>query len=197
MIKILLYCEAGTLFEILYRKAPPLQPVSVEMTGFPENVRLWFFFENAKSRYKRIYPNSHLRHRFLIKLASFPARKVPQIGLMTYKPKFDRACSHYKKAHIHLQSFENSPQNKYTELWGRWPIYSKSSLGWCTCDKGGAAPRRSPDCPYLWPVWSEAKEIIWPFSLSNMFWDYPYFHTYSNSICQSTFSVHPRQVCFL
>ncbi len=88
-------CETGSLFELFYRKAALLCSVSIEMTGFSENVGLKFSLENVENRYRKIYPGSHFRHWFLIKPVSFPVRKVPQIGLATCMPLSDGAKSTY------------------------------------------------------------------------------------------------------
>ncbi len=103
-------CETGSLFELFYRNAAPFCSVSIEMTGFLENFRLRFFLENAEKRYRKIYPGSYFRHRFLIKPVSFLAHRVPQIGLAICMPVSGGASAHYKKVHTRLRFFGNLPR---------------------------------------------------------------------------------------
>jgi len=105
-------CEAGSLFELFYRKTAPLRSASIETTGFSENVRLRFLLENAENRYRKIYPGSHFRHRFLIKPASFPARKVPRIGLATYMPVSDGALGSLYKSTYSATLFRKSASDE-------------------------------------------------------------------------------------
>ena len=93
-------CEAGSPFELFYRKAPPLQSTSIETAGFSRNTQLRFHLEKAENCYRKIYPSSQFRHRFLIKPVSFPFHRVPQIGQATCMPASDGAAAHYRKGFI-------------------------------------------------------------------------------------------------
>ena len=102
--------KAGPFFELFFRKTPPLHLVSIEMTGFSRSTQLRTHLEKAENCYRKIYPGSHFRHRFLIRLVSFPVRKVPQIGPATCMPASGGAAAHYRKRYTRLRSFENLPQ---------------------------------------------------------------------------------------
>ena len=66
--------------------------------------------EKAENRYRKIYPGSHFRHRFLIKPVSFPVHRTPQSGQTTCIPASDGAAAHYRKGYTRLHSFGNLPQ---------------------------------------------------------------------------------------
>ena len=83
--------ETGLLFELFFRKTAPFHSASINMNGFSRSVQLRFHLEKAENRYRKIYPGSHFRHRFLIRPVSFPVHRVPQIG---QPPVFLSALSH-------------------------------------------------------------------------------------------------------
>ena len=115
ILRLLYHPEVGPLFELFFRKTAPLQSTSIEMTGFSRTIQLRFHLEKAKNRYRKIYPGSYFRHRFLIKPVSFPVRKVPQIGQATCMPVSDGAAAHYKSGYTRLRSFGNLPQMNITK----------------------------------------------------------------------------------
>ena len=65
-----------------------------------------FLLEKAENRYRKIYPGSHFRHRFLIKPVPFPVRKIPQIGQATCMPVSDGAAAHCKKVSVKSSSVQ-------------------------------------------------------------------------------------------
>ena len=66
--------EAGSLFELFYRKTASLHSVSIAITGFLKRLTEDVLLKNGKSGHEKIYSGSHFRHGISHKscVSSFP-----------------------------------------------------------------------------------------------------------------------------
>lgn len=66
--------EAGSLFELFYRKTSPLHSLPIEITGFSKSLTEDVLLKNGKSSHEKIYSGSHFRHGISHKscVSSFP-----------------------------------------------------------------------------------------------------------------------------
>lgn len=64
--------EAGSLFELFYRKATRFYAVSIDITGFSKSLNNGFFLKNSKSHHKKIDSGSIFRHGISHKSCVFP-----------------------------------------------------------------------------------------------------------------------------
>lgn len=103
-------CEAGSFFELFYRKAAPLCSVTVAITWFFEKAICGVFLKKRKICKKNIYPGSLFRHRFSHKPVSFSAHKAPQIEPAICTPASDGGVVRYRTAHTRPRFFVNPPR---------------------------------------------------------------------------------------
>ena len=66
--------EAGSFFELFYRKAILFHFVSIEMTGFSKSLAEDDLLKNGERFHKKTYLGSHFRHGISLKscVSSFP-----------------------------------------------------------------------------------------------------------------------------
>ena len=99
--------EAGSLFELFYRKAAPLHAVPIRMTGVSKRYDKNVLLKNEKSSHKKVYPSLSFRHGFLINPMSLLFRTGLQILLEPCTPRFGGDERGYRNRYMHLHFCEN------------------------------------------------------------------------------------------
>ena len=81
--------EAGSLFELFYRKTAPLHSVSIEMTRFSTSLAEDVLLKSRKKFYKKYTQVRILDTEFLINPVSHLFRTAPQTLPEPYTPRSD------------------------------------------------------------------------------------------------------------